>query len=270
MRSLARSGVVITSRGNPFIRDLRALLRSPHREADRVAVEGWRALAAAASAGARFEAVVYTPDAAGDARYAPLRRDLQALGAREVLVARDVFAAVAQVETPQGALGIARRPAPASPSELDRPDALLVVLDAVQDPGNVGAILRTAAAVGATGAVTVGGAADPFGAKALRASAGTAFRMPLLHAATAATAAEELRRRGVRLLVAAPRGGRLVAEASFDRPLAMIFGNEGAGADAAWWRAGAEAVRLPIADGVESLNVAAAAAILLYRAAGLS
>ncbi len=259
----------ITSRSNPLVRELRALLRSPSRETGRVVVEGWRALDAAVSAGAHFEIAAYTPEAADDARLAALRRAMRASGAREVILAPDVFAALAQVETPQGALGIARRPGPPPASTLDAPDALAVVLDAVQDPGNVGAILRTAAAVGVTVAVTVDGAADPFGPKALRASAGTAFLVPVLHFADAETAAMDMRRHGTRLMVAGPRGGRPVAEASFARPLALIFGNEGVGAAEAWSRAGAETVYLPVGNGVESLNVAASAAIFLYRAAGL-
>ncbi len=231
-------------------------------------VEGWRLLGAAADAGVPIEVVLYTPEAAAAPRWASLRDRFRAAGAREVLVSPEVFAALSQVDTPQGALGVLERPALVSPAMLRNPDVLLVVLDGIQDPGNVGTILRTAAAVGATAAAMVGRAADPFTSKALRASAGAVFRLPLLHFATAAEAAAACVQAGLRVLVADPRGEKLDAEASFLRPVALVFGSEGAGADPAWRDAGAETVRLPLIGAVESLNVAAAAAVLLYRAAG--
>lgn len=266
---LVRIGPVITSRSNPLIRDLRAVLRSPGRGAARLIVEGWRLLGAAAEAGVPIEIVLYTPAAAADPRWASLRQQFPASGAREALVSPEVLAALSQVETAQGVLGVVARPATASPSILRTPDALLVVLDGIQDPGNVGAILRTAAAAGATAAVTVAPAADPFTPKALRASAGAVWRLPLLHFGAASDAAAAVMRPGLRLFVADPRGEKLHSQVSFARPVALVFGSEGAGADPAWLRAGAETVRLPIVGPVESLNVAAAAAVLLYGAAGL-
>ncbi len=260
--------VVITSRSNPLIRDLRALLRHPGR-AGRCVVEGWRLLGAAVEAGVPLVDVLLTPEAARDPRWAGVRDRLHGAGTRQVVVASQVLGALTQVESPQGVLAIAARPPAASPAVLRDAQALLVVLDGVQDPGNVGTILRTAAAAGATAGITVGSTADPLGPKALRASAGAAFRLPLLHFGTAEDAAAALAGAGVRVIVADPRGARRAAEVSCARPLALVLGSERAGADPAWGRAGAEHVRLPIAGPVESLNVAAAAAVLLYRAAGL-
>lgn len=260
---------VITSRSNPLIRELRALLRSPSRASGRCAVEGWRLLAAASDAAVPMEVVLLTPDAAGDPRWISLRDRLRSAGVRQIVVAPAVLAALTQVEAPQGVLAVAARPAPAPDAVLRDPRALLVVLDGVQDPGNVGTILRTAAAAGATAGVTAGAAADPLGPKALRASAGAAFRLPLRHFRTAAEGAATLGGAGVRLFVADPRGEHPAARVSFARPVALVFGSEGAGPDPVWGRSGAARVRVPIAGPVESLNVAAAAAILLYRAAGL-
>ncbi len=216
-----------------------------------------------------MDLVVLTPDAAGDPRWERLRDRLRSAGVRQVVVAPAVFAALTQVESPQGVLAVVARPDPAPDAVLRDPQALLVVLDGVQDPGNVGAILRTAAAAGATAGITVGAVADPLGAKALRASAGAAFRLPLRHFRAASEAAVALRGAGVRLLVADPRGEHPAARVSFARPVALVFGSEGTGPDPVWVRSGAARVRVPITGPVESLNVAAAAAILLYRAAGL-
>jgi RNA methyltransferase, TrmH family len=260
---------IITSLSNPLIRDLRALLRSAGRATERYPLEGWRLLGAAADAGVSLQVVLLTPVAASDPRWMRLRDRLHA-SARQITVSLDVFAALTQVESPQGVLAIAERPPAASGAALRESRALVAVLDGVQDPGNVGTILRTAAAAGATAGITVGGAADPLGPKAIRASAGAVFRLPLMHFRSADDAAEELAGAGVRVYVADPRGDRLASEVSFVRPLALVLGSEGAGPDRAWQRSGAESVRLPLAGQVESLNVAAAAAVLLYRAAGLT
>jgi RNA methyltransferase, TrmH family len=219
----------------------------------------------AAASGADIHLIVYTPAAAAHPRGEEARRRLHAAGGRLVVVSPYVFESLTQVETPQGVLGVVRRPQEASPAVLDDAQALLAVLDGVQDPGNVGAIVRTAVAAGATGGVIVGGAADPFGPKAIRASAGAVFHLPLLFFPSALEAAAALETHALRVLIADPRGARLESEVSYARPLALVFGGEGAGAAPAW-RASGTSVRLPMAAATESLGVAAAAAVLLYRA----
>jgi RNA methyltransferase, TrmH family len=258
---------VITSRRNPLIQSLRLLTRSSARKTGQCVVEGWRLLRAVVDAGARVRTVLYTSSAARDRDWEPVRRALRAAGAQEVTVSQEVLNALTQVETSQGVLAIVDRPGPASPSVLRDRRGLFAVLDGIQDPGNVGGIVRTAAAAGATAVVTAGPVADPYSPKALRASAGAVFRLPLLEFPTAAAAAAAMRAEGVRVLVADPRGESEHAQVSFARPLALVFGSEGGGADPTWERAGAGRVRLPMVPGVESLNVAAAAAVLLYRAA---
>ena len=258
--------VVITSRRNPLLRDLRAMLQSPPRRSSRCVVEGWRSLQTAEASGAEIQSVVYTPEAGNDPRGEETRRRLEARGTKTVLVSPYVFESLTQVESPQGVLGVVRRPADGPRAELRRADALLAVLDGIQDPGNVGAILRTAAAATATAGIIVGAAADPYGPKAIRASAGAVFHLPLLFFASATEAAAALQAGGVTVLVADPRAERLHTEVSYARPVAIVFGSEGAGPSQAWGQR-ATAVSLPMARSVESLGVAAAAAILLYAAA---
>ena len=259
--------LVITSRQNPLIQDVRALLRSSSRRTARCVAEGWGVLEAASAAGAEVDLVICTPAAAGDPRGAEVARRLRAGGARMVTVSAYVFEPLSQVESPQGVLGVARRPPDASPAVLTGPRALIAVLDGVQDPGNVGAILRTAAAAGATGAISAGATADPFGPKAIRASAGAVFRLPLRSFRGAAEAAEFLRMNGVRVIIADPRGDHLDTQVSYARPLALVLGSEGHGVSPAWAQSGMR-VRIPMAGAAESLNVAATAAILLYRGGG--
>jgi RNA methyltransferase, TrmH family len=256
---------VVTSRRNPLLKDLRALLQSTPRRTGRCVVEGWRSLETAEASGAEIQSVVYTPAAGADPRGEKTRHRLEARGTKTVLVSPYVFESLTQVESPPGVLGIVRRPPDAPRALLQRADALLAVLDGIQDPGNVGAIVRTAAAAAVTAGVIVGPAADPYGPKAVRASAGAVFHLPLLFFPSATAAAEALDGAGVTVMVADPVGEQLHTEVSYARPLAIVFGREGSGPSPAW-KEHATTVRLPMAGSVESLGVAAAAAILLYAA----
>jgi RNA methyltransferase, TrmH family len=256
---------VITSRRNPLLRDLRALLQSPARRRSRCVVEGWRSLQTAEASGVEIQSVIYTPAAAADPRGEQTRRRLASRGTKTVLVSPYVFESLTQVESPQGVLGLVRRPPDAPRTVLQRADALLAVLDGVQDPGNVGAILRTAAAAAATAGIMVGAAADPYGPKAIRASAGVVFHLPLLFFASASEAATALHRDRITVLVADPQGDRLHTEIAYPRPLAIVFGSEGGGPSPVWKERGVT-VRMPMAGSVESLGVTAAAAVLLYAA----
>ena len=220
-------------------------------------------------AGVSLDMLVVTEAAAADADTSGILAAARGRAAREVAVTPEVFAALTQVPAPQGVLGIAPRPPGVPiPSHLDA-QTLAVVLDAIQDPGNVGTIVRTAVACGATLVVACGPTADPFGAKALRASAGAAFQIPLAFAASAEEADAALRSAGVRIVVADAHAEAPATPATWTRPLALVLGGEAAGPSPVWRAHRALAVRVPVLGPVESLNVAAAAAVLLYQAAGL-
>jgi len=156
--------------------------------------------------------------------------------------------------------------------------ALILVLVGVQDPGNVGTIIRTAAAFGASAAITAAsgqsGTASPFNPKALRASAGAALHLPALAGQTAAAAVEQLRGAGVHVMASSSR-----ESADFDQPLlapwqvnwcqpvALLIGNEGQGLPEELEQSADTRIRIPMSSSVESLNAAAAAAVLFYEAA---
>jgi TrmH family RNA methyltransferase len=259
---------VISSRHNPLIRELRATLRESSRRSGVCVVEGWKLLDAAAAAGLSLDLLLVTERAAADEAGRAARARVAARAAREVTVTADVFAALTQVESPQGVLALIPRPSPAPPVPAD-PEALAVVLDGVQDPGNVGAIVRTAVACRAAVVIPCGASADPFGPKALRASAGAAFHVPVAVPLDAAAAAAALRAGGLRLVVADAHAAAAAGPGTWSRPLALVLGGEAAGPSAAWCAQGGTAVRVPVLGPVESLNVAAAAAVLLYQAAGV-
>jgi len=142
--------------------------------------------------------------------------------------------------------------------------AVLVVLDALQDPGNVGTIVRTALALGARGVVALPGTAELANPKVLRASMGALFRLPSVAASEAEVTAWLARNRIT--VVATAAAGTPLATATLPRPLAFVLGNEGAGLVSGLGRDAALTVAIPLAPGAESLNVAVAAGIFLYGA----
>jgi TrmH family RNA methyltransferase len=149
-----------------------------------------------------------------------------------------------------------------------RPDAVALVIDGVQDPGNVGTLIRTAHALGAAGTVVLRGTADPTSPKALRAAMGATFRHPVVSLDDTGFIAWA-RRHGVTLWASATDGTplyRALPSAGRGRgPIAVIVGNEGAGIRPQLNAVAAQRVAIPLAQGAESLNVAVAAGILLYE-----
>jgi tRNA G18 (ribose-2'-O)-methylase SpoU len=143
----------------------------------------------------------------------------------------------------------------------------LVLMEQVQDPGNVGAILRTMDAAGFTGAVLSPGCADPFSPKALRATMGSIFRVPTMQVQSAAAAAETLKSEGYAVIAAALNGDDFFTHKKLPDKLCLIIGNEGAGVTKATLAAATHIYRLPMRGGAESLNAAAAAAIMIYELA---
>jgi TrmH family RNA methyltransferase len=144
---------------------------------------------------------------------------------------------------------------------------LVLVAVGIQNPGNVGALLRAAEAAGATGAYLAFGCADPFSWKALRGSMGSAFRLPHLRRVGARDVLERLAGRGLATIAATSSGEKRYDEVDLTRPVALVVGSEGAGLDEELLGAVSARVAIPMAGGVESLNVAVAAGILLFEAA---
>jgi TrmH family RNA methyltransferase len=180
-------------------------------------------------------------------------------GAR--VVSDRTFRELASTETPQGVIALVR-PAVSTWDQMTRgDDALVVVLDGVQDPGNAGAIVRAAEAFGATGAVFLKGTVNPYNPKCVRGSTGSVFRVPLI---VCVEADEVLRRSEITWYAAMPRAQKLLSDADLTAPCGIVIGSEGQGVSAALAER-ATGLRIPT-FGVESLNAAVAAGILLYEA----
>jgi TrmH family RNA methyltransferase len=196
---------------------------------------------------------------------AALRSRLQAAAETFVECSDDVMARLSALETSPGVAVLLRRPVAREEDLLAGGTPLVVVAAGVRDPGNLGALLRTAEAAGATGCITMRGGADPFRDKAVRGSMGSVFRLPVLHGLDDKAVAEFARRRALRLAVADGSGERDYTNADFRGPLALVVGAEAAGVPEELGRAAGERVRIPLRPPVESLNVAVAAGVLLFE-----
>lgn len=245
----------ISSRSNPLLAHIRRLgaSRARRAEAGEFLGEGGKLLREALSWGFAPHTVVFSPGA-----------DLPPLpeGTRLAEVPADVLRSVSSLDTPQGLLFLGRAPDLAPPERLAR--GRYLALEGVQDPGNVGAVLRTADAFGAEGAFLLDGCADPFGPKALRASMGAAFRVPVWSCPLEEMTAL-LRLSGLPLYGAALREDAGDAREADLRAAALLLGSEGRGLSERALAACGGTVRIPMRARCESLNVAAAAAVLLWE-----
>ena len=206
-----------------------------------------------------------TPPPAAEPDGPPLRALLDRAvrrGVRTEAVPRALIAALADADTPQPVVAIGEIPAYGW-DDVGR--GTVVLLDGVQDPGNVGALVRTSVALGAAGVVGVGDTADPWGPKALRASAGAALRGPVFRT-DGADALARLAARRIPIWAAA--AGAAPLQGPPGRPVALALGSEAHGVSTDLLAAAERRIAIPLARGVESLNVAAAGAILLDRLRG--
>lgn len=221
--------------------------------------EGPRLLAEVLAAGGAVEAILFEPGA--DPALTYLLERARERGCRVEAVDRHVIEEISDTRTPQGPLTIASIP---GWSWEDLSTGPVLLLDGVQDPGNVGTLLRTAVALGAAGVVALEETADPWGPKAVRAAAGAGLRRPVLRVDTRSTVAE-LGRRDLPIWAAAADGEPLRRAAPGGGHVALALGGETRGVSEEIRGAAARVVAIEMHAGMESLNVAAAGAILLDR-----
>lgn len=271
----------ITSRQNAIVKRFRELARTAHGgprgthataagHAAEVLLDGEHLVQEAIACDIPIEVAAFSDKQLANAasRVSRLARDVKKRGGRVMTVGDQVLAAISPVQNPSGVVAIAR----ARPSDVgavmsgmsDLPVSL--VLAGLQDPGNVGAVIRAAAAFGASGIVAIEGSANPFGWKALRGAMGGTFRVPVAARGTVSEVIAGAQKKQVRLVAAVPRGGTPLPELNLRVPTAVILGGEGQGLPPDLLRAMHEAVTIPMQTPVESLNVAVAAALILYEA----
>jgi TrmH family RNA methyltransferase len=256
-------------RSHPTIRRLRELRRErERRDAEGVLVaEGVHLAQAALASRARVEFAIVSPRLMSSSEGALLRRGLDEARVQVIETTDRVLDSIQDAQSPQPIMLVVVR-SPVTLEEVLSPERgpqLVVVACDLQDPGNLGSMLRTADAAGATGGVILGDGVDPFHPRAVRASMGSVFRMPMVRA-TDREAVSACRELGIRLLGTATDSGSFYDSADLTIPVAVLFGREGSGlADERLAEMDA-IVRVPMRSGVESLSVGAAAAVILFEA----
>ena len=259
----------IEGRHNAVVKELRqAFARAERTEDGSCAIEGLRIMEEAIRSGLRFRAVFFKESAQNLAE-----RLLPQIGANvdTVLLTDKLFEDAVPSETPQGVAALVRL------KEFSLDDALerlqlgpLIVLAGLQDPGNVGTILRSAEAFGSAGAVLGEGTVSPLNSKVIRASAGSMFRLPVIVAKTAGgieSISAKLRAQGVRLIATSSHKGTPLDQANLTLPSAVFIGSEGSGLPRAVMAQADELLAIPHTAQVESLNAGVAGSIVLYEAA---
>jgi len=254
----------VASRQNARVKELR---RAFHEAAPtvkgEVAIEGMHLLEEAIRAGLKLSSVFVSEPAAERAR--KLLPQLSA-HTETLLLPDEIFAGAVPTETPQGIAALVKVKSFALDDALVPAPALLVIAAGLQDPGNLGTIVRSAEAFGATGLLLAERTVSPWNWKAVRASAGSMFRLPVVKV-TLAEALAEVKRRGLRVLATSSHKGTQIGECDLRGSVAIIIGNEGAGLPKDVLAQADEAVCIPQSPKVESLNAGIATSIILYEAA---
>lgn len=249
---------MITSTSNPRIQWIRDLQRKRKSRSDEglFVVEGIRLAEEALATGGEPRLILHTSDP--DERTGRLIDGFVRRGAHAMLVSDPVLRSCSATESPQGLVAVVPIPHPPPPDRL----TLAVIVDGVTDPGNLGALLRTSLAAGAEAVFLTSGTVDAYNPKVVRAAMGAHFRLPILAESPAA-----IRRRvdGLAVWVADPRGGEPIYRLDGRSPVALVVGGEARGPSPEWRSFEATPVTIPIAPQVESLNTAAAAAVILFE-----
>jgi TrmH family RNA methyltransferase len=262
----------ITSRENRWLKRFRAALAGDLREANVAGIEGPHLVEEALRSGVEIQTILVSP--AGEKHLerlgiAAAGAEKEFAGPRVLRTTDRLFASVAGTETPQGVAALVRLPE-YSFEDVAGGVPLVVVLVGVQDPGNVGTIVRSAEAFGATGVVAAAGSASPYGPKAMRASAGSVFRLPVLVRAQPPVLLAQLRVAGLKLIATTAAAGAPAAslhQVDLRGPAAVLVGSEAHGLPVEVLRSADAAIRIRLAGPVESLNAAVAASVVLYEAA---
>jgi len=259
----------IRSRSHPLVRRVTGLLRDAgRREEERCfVVEGRRLASEALGSSLHVELALIASDLLRDDTARPLCEAILDRGIECRSLSGGALRAAQDADAPQGVALVVRMPE----ADLDRVansdgDRLVVVAWHVQDPGNLGAIIRAAEAAGASGVVTTRGGADPFHPRAVRGSAGSILRVPVARESDPSSLPSRLRSRGLSIAAAVPRGGTRYDRADLAGPLALLVGSEGSGLPPELERSVDLRVTIPMMGRVESLNVAVSTALLLFEA----
>ena len=254
---------ILTSIKNPLIKQVRKLHRSKERQKQNLLlIEGSNLIEAACQADYKLDIIFYT--AGWQSNHQPLCRIIDQRGIRTELVSQEVLNAIATTVNPDGVVAIAPRLHVAQQAPTLK--NLGIALERLQDPGNLGTIVRTAAATGVDGLWLSADSVDFYSPKVLRASVGEWFRLPVVTDQHLPQLVKQQQQQGVQIIATTSQASKTYWEVDFTPPSLILLGNEGAGLSAELIDLADIRIKIPLANQVESLNVAIASALILYEA----
>lgn len=258
--------IELTSKHNPLFKQIRLIACQSHRAPKSIVlVEGIRALEEASKAGCIPECALMSDDFGKDVREQTLLKGWDENGVRLYRAKTGLIESVSGVQSFQGALALVRIPLRSLETVNLERNPLILCLCGIQDPGNLGTLIRTALASGVSLVCTTKGSVSAANPKAIRASAGAFFHLPPVENLTATRLMDFFLSHKMKVLRADARGDMPYTDCSFRSPCAVLLGNEGQGFFAKDWE-GSQSVAIPLARGVESINVAVAGAVILFEA----
>lgn len=257
----------IATRKDRIVVEYRALARQPDPAGARLLLDGAHLIREAHDTSLRFESIVVAASRLeSDNEERALAELLERQGADVARASDQVFAVISPVRTPSGIVAIVHRHPTTADAILEQARLFALVVVDVQDPGNVGSLMRVAEAGGVTGMIVAGESANPFSWKAVRGSMGSVLRLPVARSSSIDAVMQNIRKTNTKAIAAVPRDGWDPDAVDWSGRIALLLGGEGPGLAARVIAAADERVTIPMETPVESLNVAASAAVIIYAA----
>jgi RNA methyltransferase, TrmH family len=263
---MSTNAQTITSRDNSLLRLARAVRDG--KNDDLIFIEGLRLCEEALRARLNIEAIIYSDEIAEKERAATFIRDATDANIRLAMVDEKLLATISYTKTPQGLIALASRPksGPEVLQNADGTDGLILIMHGINNPVNVGAMLRSAEAAGVEAVIATRQTSDPYSPKSLRGAMGSAFRLPVWFGATYEQALDWCAERGIRTICTDVNAQESYTDVDWTQASALIVGPEARGLSESEVSAADLAIRIPMHGEVESLNVGVATAIALYEA----
>lgn len=257
----------ITSKENKLIKHIKDLhLRKCRDSQNQFFVEGIKMCREAISCGGDVAIIVVCPDMllrvnGGKEFLADLKKSAKSIES----VPENIFRLISDTETPQGVLAVVGKRSEVLKDYRFKPDALYILLDKLQDPGNVGTIIRTADAVGACAVLLSNGCADSYNPKVLRSSMGSIFRISVFEKVDLAEAIIVMQKQGISIVASSLKAEKYHFEIKYSEGIGLIIGSEAHGIDEELLKMADVSIKIPIPGGAESLNASVAAGVLMYE-----
>lgn len=258
---------IITSSQNKFIKLAASLKQKKYRdEVGSFLVEGVRLVEEAVRSDWPVEICICNEESTKNQRVQEILASAQLKHCRVIQVSDAIYSKLTDTKEPQGLMAIMKKKLCPLEDMLEAEEnGFFILLDNVQDPGNVGTMIRTAAAAGCSGVILTKGCADVFGTKAVRASMGSVFYVPIVEGLTSSEIISRLGQHGTSIFATSLESSKVYSAVDFKPSVAIVFGNEGNGVSREFLEKAQERLYIPLANHVESLNVAASAAVILYE-----